>query len=239
MLRKEGKNLPIVDILIGIVIVLAVSYLAYNLFIKDDRPSTEIPRDAFYDPLQDEEAIRQDQQMEEEPDDSISWDWMGGGGGSGEIIIINSGAGGGGGGGGTGTTTNETSTEPETEPEPEETPTATLILNDFEYELISYDTAKVTSLSYTIQNDYEDSLTLNLLVYIYDEHDDISKKGLVRDQISLGSIGYKETITSTEAVSAYYVGNLAAQKTLKLTLIGYVSGESYNLASVTETVRFS
>lgn len=235
--RGVNRSTLILDILIIIVLVSAIGYFIYGSFLGDKAPGIKTPAETREEQALGEEIAKQPAEEEEEEEPRRFWgEWGSGPGGGGAGGAPGEGAPGGG-TGDTGTT-NET-TEPE-EPEPleEETPTATLSLLDFDYEIIDADTAKVTSLSYSVVNGNIGPVTLELLVYIYDENDDASKKGLVRDQIHLGELGYGESVTDTVSVSAYYSGNLATEKILKLTVIGYMSGESFNLASVTQDVLF-
>ena len=227
----RNKLTLIMDILIIIILVFSVGYFIYCSFPKEASP-TEIPtlKTRYKQALEQEEIGEEN--ITEEEEEGLR---MEGGGGGGP---------GGGGGEGEGTTPGEIPPEtpdepPEAPDEPPETPIAALSLLDFDYELVDSDTAKVTSLTYRVENSNIASINLELLVYIYDENDDISKKGLVRDQIQLGELRYGESVTDTVDVNAFYSGNLAAGKTLKITLMGHISGEGYNLGSVTEDVLFS
>ena len=225
MPEKKRTITLIIDILIIVVLIFSVGYFIYSYFPKEKSP-TEIPtlktryKEAF------QEEIAENTTEEEEEGLKMGGYW-------GDF-----GEGPGGGAGGEGTT--PTGLPPETPEEEEpETPTATLSLLDFDYQIIDSDTVKLTSLTYRVENSNAPSINLELLVYIYDENDDISKKGLVRDQIQIGELRFRESVTNTVDVNAFYSGNLAAQKTLKITLIGHIAGESYNLGSVTENVLFS
>ncbi len=223
MPKKEVNTNKIINILIIIVLVSFAAYSAHN-FYKSRIPETEIPRDAEYDVALDEEVEAETQSInlsEEEDLESLGWEGGGGGGGA---------------GGGAGTESGETTT-PETPEEggEEETPSAQLSILDYEYEIIDFNTAKINSLTYQVENQNV-GVSLELLVYIYDENDDQTKKGLVRDQISVGQLSYGEVKTDTVSVNAYYNGNLAIEKTLKITLIGYIGSSSYNLGSVTENI---
>ncbi|MBW2983823.1 hypothetical protein KY361_01805 [Candidatus Woesearchaeota archaeon] len=235
MAKKLGL---IIDILIGIALVFSVGYYIYTSFPKETAP-TEIPilKTGYKQALEQEEIGEENITEEEEEGYKSGWgDWGSGpGGGGGES----------GEGAGTGEIPPETPPETPDEPPPEtpdelpETPIATLSLLDFDYEIVDSDTAKVTSLTYGVENSNIASINLELLIYIYDENDDISKKGLVRDQIQIGELRFGESVTDTAGINAFYSGNLAAEKTLKITLMGHISGEGYNLGSVTEDVLFS
>lgn len=216
------------DILIIIILVFSVGYFIYSSFPMKTSP-TEIPtlKTRYKQALQQEEIGEENITEEEEEGLRMEGGGGGGPGGAGES--------------GEGTAPGEIppETPPETPDELPETPIATLSLIDFDYEIIDSDTAKVTSLTYRVENINIASINLELLIYIYDENDDISKKGLVRDQIQIGELRYGESVTDTVDVNAFYSGNFAAGKTLKITLMGHITGEGYNLGSVTEDVLFS
>ncbi|MBW2981035.1 hypothetical protein KY360_06485 [Candidatus Woesearchaeota archaeon] len=241
-MRKRGlsKSTLILDTLIIVVLISAVGYFIYSSFLGDNALGIRTPAETIEEQTPEEVIDEQpsEEEIEEEEEARRFWgEWGSGPSGGGGAGSTPAGGAPSGGTGDTGTT-NETPPEEPEPPEEEETPTATLSLLDFDYEIIDYDTAKVTSLSYSAVNSNVGSVTLELLIYIYDENDDASKKGLVRDQIHLGELGYGESVTDTVAVSAYYTGDLATEKILKLTLIGYMGGESFNLGSVTQDVLF-
>jgi hypothetical protein len=73
-----------------------------------------------------------------------------------------------------------------------------------------------------------------MLVYIYDEDDDDSKKGLVRDQFY---VNYEKGAI-TKSINAYYKGDLSTEKVLRLSLIAYTGGDSYNLEAITANINF-
>ena len=115
---------------------------------------------------------------------------------------------------------------------------ALLSLQDFDYRLISPTKVEITSISYQIKNGIA-PMKMELLLYVFDEMDDSSQIGLVREQMSLGHVDYQQTVQDTVDISALYDGNLNSEKNIRLTLIGYVGGGSSNLVSDTQEVLFS
>lgn len=117
-------------------------------------------------------------------------------------------------------------------------PSATLELLDFDYVIVEEDLLKITSITYKVYNLNVVSIGLDILLYLYDDEDEDSQKGFVRGQVSVGTLNYGESITETSTVSAYYRGNLDVEKVFKVTLIGYLLDQSYNLGSVSEEQIF-
>ncbi len=117
-------------------------------------------------------------------------------------------------------------------------PSASFELLDFDYEIVEDDLVKITSIEYTVYNLNIASIGLDILLYLYDDEDDDSQKGFVRDQVRVGMLQYGEDITETSEVSAYYRGNLDTEKVFKVTLIGYLFDQSYNLGHISDEYLF-
>jgi cytoskeletal protein RodZ len=116
--------------------------------------------------------------------------------------------------------------------------TALLELLNYSYELNEQGHVKLNSITYKINNNF-DTIKMDILLYIYDIEDNEAKKGLVRDQINLGTINLNQTITATKSVNAFYVGDLSKEKTVKINLIGWVGARSYQLASNSKQALFN
>jgi hypothetical protein len=229
MAKKEvHKPTLVISILIAVVLVSAVGYFAFTSLTKQAPQIT--PTETQAPQVQQQEQIPENETEEE---GRKSWNWVGGAGGGGSASSGADGASGPGGG------VPPPDDPPEEPPNGDGTPTVRLTLDDFTYQVVSSDTARVTSITYTVVNQNVGLTNLELLIHIYDENDHASKKGLVRDQVNIGQLAYKETKTDTASVMAYYKGDISTEKTLKISLIGYISGESYNLGSVTDSVLFS
>lgn len=119
-----------------------------------------------------------------------------------------------------------------------EEPSANLNLLDFEYEIVEKDLAKVKSITYNIR-DMNIPMNCELFLFVYDENDDDSNKGLVRAQIRIGYLDLGQTIEQKSTVSAFYRGDISTAKTLKLSLVGYLTDQSYTLASDESEAIFS
>src|SRR3989338_2562754 len=110
-----------------------------------------------------------------------------------------------------------------------EEPSASLQLLDFEYEVVNEDLVKITSLTYHI-SEMKIPMNSELFLFIYDDDDESSLFGLVRDQVRIGYVDYGQVISQTSSVSGYYQGDLSSQKNVKLALIGYFADQSYTLS---------
>jgi CheY-like chemotaxis protein len=117
-------------------------------------------------------------------------------------------------------------------------PTGAVSLLDYSYTILGPDLVEVNTITYQVQNINTGPMDIELLLYIYDESDDESKKGLVRDQIAVGVLGFGESKTETVDVSAYYRGELDSEKVFRITMIGYLSDQSYNLGFSTTQILF-
>lgn len=225
MMKKGISRLLWVFIILIIVMVFAfIGYFVYDYFFEDEIVGEDTPKEK-----QDSEAAYIIEEGEGE----------GYGEGEGMGEAGNAGAGGEGGGGGEGGEDLEEGSEPEEGTVEEDVePTATLRLLDFGYEIVEGDLVKIISISYSVYNLNVGPMELELLLFIYDDEDDDSKKGVVRDQVRIGALEYGETLTDASSVSAYYMGDLETEKIFKVTLIGYLSDQSYNLGSVFEEVLF-
>ncbi len=227
MMREGVSRLLWVFIILIIVMVVAfVGYFVYDYFFEEEIIGEDTPKEK-----QDSEAVDIIEEGEGEG--------YGEGGGAGEGGNAGGGESGDGGEGSEGLEGDSESSELEEGYMGEDVePTATLRLLSFDYEIVENDLVEVTSISYSVYNLNVGPMELELLLFIYDEEDDDSKKGVVRDQIYVGMFDYGETITDTSSVSAYYTGDLETEKIFKATLIGYLSDQSYNLGSVSEEVLF-
>jgi hypothetical protein len=116
--------------------------------------------------------------------------------------------------------------------------TGTLSLRDITYTKIQSDKVEITSMDIIFRNPF-DEMSLEILVYIYDQNDSEDKKGLVREQIWFSSVDKNEVVSTTSELSATYLGDLSGNKEVRISLIGYNGGNSINIASDRQTILFS
>ncbi|MFH1641265.1 MAG: hypothetical protein ABIC04_00020 [Nanoarchaeota archaeon] len=218
-----NKKILTLNIIIAVILIFAVSHLLFNSVIEIDKQKTH--DDIKYEKDYTDKSIKDDEVIED-PKEKDNNDII--------ITIDESES----------EETNDPKENSETQSIPvnfEEGPTdasSSFALLGFETEIIDSELAKVNSLSYKIRNQGIGLVNLELLIYVYDEDDDSSVKGLVKDQISIGQLDYQDTVEDTVSVDAFYNGDISTEKTIKLTLIGYVVGASFNLASVSEEFIF-
>lgn len=125
----------------------------------------------------------------------------------------------------------------EEDPEPEDNETEIILTGelgidiiDYEFRIVEDGWAKVTSITYKISNGASYGIYPLVLIYLYDEGDDESIKGLVRDQINMGSLLIPgSSVTRTESIDADIQGNLAEPKILKLSLVNSYKVHSQTL----------
>ena len=110
---------------------------------------------------------------------------------------------------------------------------------DYEYSIIDDDWAKVTSVTFRVTNGASNGLYPLILIYLYGEEDDSSIKGLVRDQINIGTLVFPgKTITRTDNIDADIKGDLTTGKTFKLSLVNSYEAHSETLAYDTAEINF-
>jgi len=223
-MTKKGVS-RLIWILIAVVVLIFIStgsYLVYHYFFDDRIAGVDAPSER----KDSEEAAP----VDEGPDAGEGGEPLGDG--------VDLGDGGGGGGGEEGSDAGSESSSEQTPLQEFVEPSATLELLDFDYVIVEEDLLKITSITYKVYNLNVGSIGLDILLYLYDDEDDDSQKGFVRDQVGVGTLNYGEDIIETSAVSAYYRGNLEIEKVFKVTLIGYLLDQSYNLGSVSEEQIF-
>jgi len=107
---------------------------------------------------------------------------------------------------------------------------ANISLLDFSYEKINDTRFEVKGIKYKIENNGMNITNLKLLIYVYGESDSSTIKKEIKDILLVENINYKESITHSSIISAYYDGDFPYEAIVKTDLIISTSEENKTIS---------